>query len=259
MTSIKKNLENIKSRMKNRNLDWVWLNVGEEGSGKSSFSLQLAQEIDEDFSVEQVCFSGKEYMQTATELEPYSAIVLDEGIQSLFSRNAMKKENKQFVQFFRQCRELNLFHIINIPSYAELDKSIRQDRVKTVSRCRSGVYKADIYGRHQLNRIEVDSKGNVSWGDPAFRQGWRNPEDDSEELWSAYKEKKDEKLDRLSEVEGVDEEEQPGNYLSTGSVAERLDVSKDTVRRYCKKGKLDAKKLPNGDRRIPESQVEELF
>jgi ABC-type dipeptide/oligopeptide/nickel transport system ATPase component len=88
---IKKNLDNIKSRMKTRNLDWVWLNVGEEGSGKSSFSIQLAQAFDEDFTADQIAFSGQEYMKKATELEPYSVMVLDEGIESLFSRNAMKK------------------------------------------------------------------------------------------------------------------------------------------------------------------------
>lgn len=255
---IKKNLDNIKSRMKNRNLDWVWLNVGEEGSGKSSFSLQLAQAFDEDFSADQIAFSGQEYMKKATELEPYSVMVLDEGIESLFSRNAMKKENKQFVQFFRQCRELNIFHIINIPSYSELDKSIRDSRVKTVSKCLNGVYKADVYGRKQLHRIEVDSKGKVSWGDPAFRQGWENPETCSEELWNNYIEKKNEKLDRLSDVDGIDEEDST-SYVSTGTAAEMLDVSSDTIRRYCKKGKLNPKKLPNGDRRIPEDQIEALL
>jgi hypothetical protein len=254
---IKQNLEAIKSRMKKRNLDWVWLNVGEEGSGKSSFSLQLAQAFEEDFTADQIAFSGEEYMKKATELEPYSVMILDEGIESLFSRNAMKKENKKLVQFFRQCRELNLFHVINMPSYSELDKSIRQSRVKTVSRCLNNVYKAEVYGRKQLSNIEVDSRGDVSWGDPAFRQAWRNPEDASPELWQNYIDKKNEKIQRLSDLEDSDSENV--NYVSTGTAAEMLDVSGDTIRRYCDKGKFNVKKLPNGDRRIPKNQVEEVL
>lgn len=255
---IKKNLDNMKKRMKERNLDWVWVNVGEEGSGKSSFSIQLAQAFDEDFDESQICFNAKDYMRTAKDLDPYSVIILDEGIESLFSRNAMTKENKKFIQFFRQCRELNLFHIINIPSLSELEKGIRQNRAKTISKCLPGKYKADIYGRNDLDNIQVKNDGSVSWGSPSFRQGWKDPQEDSEQVWDAYQEKKDDRIDELVEFD-EEEEDDLSSYLSTGQVADKLDVSGATVRRWCDSGDLDAKKLPNGDRRIPREEVEKVI
>lgn len=257
MTSIQENLGSIKQEMKDRNLDWVWVNAGMEGSGKSSFSIQLARHFDPDFTADQICFTPEEYMKKATELPPYSAIVLDEGIEGLFSRNAMKKENKKLVQFFRQARELNLMHIINIPDLAELESTIRDSRAKTISLCRQKGYKAEVYGRSDLDNIRVDRRNNVSWGDPSMVQGWEDPAEAAPELWKNYKDKKDEQIEGIAEF-GEDDEEEKENWLSTGTVAERLDVSRKTVRRYCEKGDLEFKKLPNGDRRIPEEQVDDL-
>jgi len=257
VTSIKKNLEKIREEMKKRNLDWVWVNAGMEGSGKSSFSIQLAKHFDDNFTADQICFTPEEYMQKATELPPYSAIILDEGIEGLFSRNAMKKGNKKLVQFFRQARELNLMHIINIPDLAELETTIRESRAKTISRCRQRAYKADVYGRTDLDKIKVNRRNQVSWGEPSMVQGWKDPAEASPEIWNNYKEKNHEHIEGIADFDTEEDEED--NLVSTGTVAERLDVSKKTVRNYCEKGKLEFKKLPNGDRRIPESEINQLI
>jgi excisionase family DNA binding protein len=48
-------------------------------------------------------------------------------------------------------------------------------------------------------------------------------------------------------------------YIRVGVAAQRLGVSKSTVHNYVAAGKLKARRLPTGERRILESSVEELL
>ncbi|MGD9495214.1 MAG: MTH895/ArsE family thioredoxin-like protein [Armatimonadota bacterium] len=48
-------------------------------------------------------------------------------------------------------------------------------------------------------------------------------------------------------------------YLTISQVAERLQLSVPTVKRYIYDGKLSSTKLPGGQHRVPESEVERLL
>jgi len=247
--------------LRRNNQDWVTAVVGSEGSGKSSVAVGMAEAIDPGFSVEeQVAFSAKEFRHKAADLEEFKPVVLDEGIEGLFSSEHMSSENKKTVKFLRKCRELNLFVFVNLPVFSELSKKIRNHRVDTVIRCvkRNPPGRAHVFGQSKVGRIEkVD--GGASYPTPDMKFNFEDPEEELPETWDRYQELKIEDITDLGVSEDdEDEDEEARDWLSTGSVAERLDVSKKTVRNWCDDGRFKFSRLPNGDRRIPESEVEDL-
>lgn len=254
---LKQNLDNIlQQEIHGKNLDWVHVNVGGEGKGKSSFSLQLANYIDPDFTVEdQVAFSGEEFREMSRNLDSGQVIVYDEAVDGLFSGDHSTKENKKTVKFLRQMRELNLYVIINLPVFHELDKKIREHRVKTLSRCVKQGW-AHLYSQSQLDSI-LDNQG--SWPSPRLKAGWKDPAKDIPEIWSNYQEKKL-NTDTLAEEKSDEDDGFDGEWVSTGTAAEMLDVSGKTVRNWCDDGTIQkVSKLPNGDRRIPRKQIQDLI
>lgn len=245
----------VEEKMKPKDLDWVHVNVGGEGTGKSALALEMAEYVDPEFSVDQIVFSAEEFISTATSLDPFQAIVFDEGIDALYSRNAMKKENKQLIQFLRQCRELNLFIIINMPSWREMDKSIRYNRTKTVGRAVSQGW-AHFYRSDSIGDITYDSNSGMKWPDPDWKDAWPNPTE--KELWKEYKKKKKEKIKGLKD-KYLGEEKDEGKLLSPSKFAEKVGVSRQTINNWCKKDKIEYKTLFNGNKRIPESEVDKVI
>jgi len=254
---LKQNLDSIKEKkMQEDDLDWVWINTGGEGKGKSAFSIALADYLDPDFSTDQIVFSGEEFISKAQELEDYRPIILDEGIEDLYSRNAMTKKNKNLVQFLRQCRALHKFIIINIPNITELDKSIRTSRANTVSRCVSQGW-AWIYRDGQIQNIEEDRNGSISWPEPVLKSGWQNPENSMPELWKDYKEKKRDVVKSLGS-EAVEEEDI--NWISAGKAADMVGVNRKTIGNWRKDGVFEEfSKLPNGDYRYKEKEIKGIL
>ena len=48
-------------------------------------------------------------------------------------------------------------------------------------------------------------------------------------------------------------------WLSVGEAAARLGVCNETIRQYIAKGRLTARRLPTGQRRVQESDIEALL
>lgn len=48
-------------------------------------------------------------------------------------------------------------------------------------------------------------------------------------------------------------------FLTTSEVAEKLDISTATVRRWIRSGKLSAAAYPSGQFRVPASEVERIM
>lgn len=253
---LKNNLDNIQEHVKEKNLDWVHVNEGSEGTGKSALSLSMAVYLDDEFNAEkQIAFSAKEFRQKASKLDPYKPIIFDEGIDGLYSRNAMTKENKRTVKFLRKCREMNLFIFINLPQFTELDKSIRNKRTKSVGRCVKQGW-AWIFGQSQISQIEKQRNDNVNYPDPYFKTSWKDPANTMPEIWENYQEQKIEDITDLKEDQ---EEEDDTEWISTGKFADIVDVSPRTVRDWCDAGKISCSKLPNGDRRIPKKESRKVL
>lgn len=97
---------------------------GREGAGKSSLALQIASCLDPNFNIDKICFSGEDFSKAVKSLDrrKADALVLDESYRAVGSRNVMSSVNKAMVALGTEMRQLNLFVIIVLPSFFDLDK-----------------------------------------------------------------------------------------------------------------------------------------
>ncbi len=143
------------------NEDHVHVNIGYEGKGKSTLGLIICKTIDPDFQpLKQTVYSSKEFRYLVDSLpeREMKAVMIDEGSEMLFNRDAMSKPSKKAIQKLKTCREKNLFIWINFPSEGDLDKQLWK-RIRSFSKC-STTRKGLSYwwwGRRAIRAI--DEKG----------------------------------------------------------------------------------------------------
>lgn len=248
METLKENLDGIKKLLNEHSYDWLNVVTGGEGTGKSTLSLRICRYVDPDFSVDQVVYTAEDFMDTARQLPPGSAIDVDEGALVFFSRDAMKTETKEAIQFLTGVRERNLFININVPDFFLLDKYIREHRVKSLCRVVNRGW-FHFYSKKRVQDLHRDGNRTI-WPNPNFRDSWTKMEG---EFWQQYRERKQE---QLFENDDVDDDI---NYLRPEEFGERVGVSRQTVNNWYNDGRIDAKKLFNGELRIPEEQLEVVF
>lgn len=198
--NITKALDSSKEKMLDKDKDFVLLVTGEEGNGKSSLALLMADYWDEDFDPgEQICMDHEQVIRTADELDAGQAIVFDEGIEALLSRNHGSKSNRIMLEWFREVRAKNLFIVICMPEWKEIEKPIRDDRAHGLVRIVKQGF-CHFFNEGKMNQIRVDSRGNkkrVEYPDYLFRSGWRDPA--GTDLWSVYQSMKRENVSNLAE------------------------------------------------------------
>ena len=97
---------------------------GREGSGKSVLAQQLAAELDPNFDVTKIAFNSDEFMKMvkSTDRKKGDCIILDEAFLAANSRSSMSLINRAMVGLATEMRQLNLFIIIVLPSFFDLDK-----------------------------------------------------------------------------------------------------------------------------------------
>lgn len=101
--------------------------AGQTGSGKSYISLKLAQLIQPDFSIHNVCFSPKKLIQLVNEgnLAPGSCIILEEAGVLVSSRAFYTQINRAVIALTETFRSSRLILIINLPTFHGLDSRVR--------------------------------------------------------------------------------------------------------------------------------------
>lgn len=105
---------------------------GKEGSGKSTFALQIAKYVDPSFNLTRVVFSADEFREAIFKAHKGQAIVYDEAFTGFSSRTSLSKVNNVLVSLTMQMRQKNLFVIIVLPTYFLLDKYIALFRTKAL-------------------------------------------------------------------------------------------------------------------------------
>ena len=97
---------------------------GREGSGKSVLAQQLAAELDPNFNIDKIAFSAEQFMTMvkSTDRKKGDCIILDEAFLAANSRSAMSTINRSMVGLATEMRQLNLFVIVVLPSYFDLDR-----------------------------------------------------------------------------------------------------------------------------------------
>jgi len=176
----KSNTQIIKNNIHNRNLDSVHLTFGEEGTGKTSLSIQEAVEIDPQFAnqnladLPQVPFSVKQFKEFIEEKRSDNfyegrrgvAILFDEGNLVANARKALTKENIEFTSLLTQMRaEFGFFAIFNFQSFRFAETYLKNDRCRSASRC---------FFRFDRNKMELVSGQAHYYNKPLIRQIKKN-------------------------------------------------------------------------------------
>lgn len=119
---LKRLLDKYRSLLK-QDLDAVVVIDGYEGAGKSCLAQTMGKYFDpEGFCIDRIVFNPKQFQAVVPHVPPYSCIVLDEAYGGLNSKSVMGKESKAMNKMFTEIRDRNLFMIIVLPSYFELNK-----------------------------------------------------------------------------------------------------------------------------------------
>lgn len=166
------NLKGHKQKIQNKDSDVMALCYANEGGGKTTIGYLACCAVDPTFTSRRAIFTEEQFKELikelikeicdATETESFDdarykialdpskykylrgrAILLDEGVDLLLTRNAMTKGNKDMITFFTIMRILGLFVWINAVNYALIEKDVRTRRAKmSIVVTKKGVFKA---------------------------------------------------------------------------------------------------------------------
>jgi len=114
--------DKVIKRINNRDKDYVMLVSGYEGAGKSTWAMQTAKYVDNDFCLERVVFTPEDFRHAVNTAGKGEAIVYDEAVTGLTAGGSITKVGRLLKSLMMQMRQKNLFIIIVIPSVFELNK-----------------------------------------------------------------------------------------------------------------------------------------
>ena len=117
---LKSNLDALKKSLK-QDYDAFILLTGREGFGKTTLSFQCALYCDQSFNLDRVCFTIEQFLEAVKDAERFQAIVFDETMGFLSSRQSMSKFNRALIKVMSEMRSKNLFVFLNIPSFFMMD------------------------------------------------------------------------------------------------------------------------------------------
>jgi hypothetical protein len=126
-TNLGSNLEILKNAVMKQDFDAAILVDGSEGSGKSVIGMQIAYMLDKDHHLDlktQICFYPEQFMTAVKTLDRGKAIVWDEARRGLNRRRSIKNINLSITDMLAECRSRNLFLIIIMPSFYDMDMNV---------------------------------------------------------------------------------------------------------------------------------------
>ena len=128
---LRKELRKIHDLVWKKDRDWVGVVDGDEGSGKSVLAMQICKELDPDFGIDNIVYNADDFMDKIKKARKGQAILLDEGYAAANARASLSEVNRALVGLATEMRQKNLFVVICLPSFFDLDKyfAIHRSRV----------------------------------------------------------------------------------------------------------------------------------
>jgi len=120
---LKSNLDAILKIVK-KDWDFVFCLDGMEGGGKSTFAIQMALYLDPTLTLDRIVFDAQDFEKEVINAKKYQAVIYDEAITGLYSREAMQHINTTLTKLLAQIRQKNLFIFVIIPTFFDLDKYV---------------------------------------------------------------------------------------------------------------------------------------
>ncbi len=164
-------LDKVKKRVLTKDRDWVMVVDGEEGVGKSVLAQQIAKYLDPNFTIDNITFNSDDFLKMVKnpKTKKGTAIILDEAFSAVSSRSSLSEVNRAMVGVATEMRQKNLFIILCIPSFFDLD------RYFALWRCRAlfHVYFSNeedrryiIFSKDQKKMLYLLGKKTYSYGKP---------------------------------------------------------------------------------------------
>jgi hypothetical protein len=154
-TIIKNELIKIRTRVLNKDRDFVACYDGEEGVGKSVLAQQHALILDPNFCLDNIVFTSDDFIKKIKDPNTVkgACIILDEAFNAASSRASLSEVNRAMVALATEMRQKNLFVLLVLPSFFDLD------RYFALWRCRAlfHVYFTPDEDRHYV-AFDKDSK-----------------------------------------------------------------------------------------------------
>ncbi len=144
---LKSNLDFVKHAVIKKNYDGFIVISGREGFGKSTLAGQIAVYLDPTYDLSRCCFTADQFIESAEEAKKFQAIVFDETMGYLSSRGAMSSFNRDLIKIFSEMRSKNLFIILCIPNFFELDRYPAMHRSTGLLY----IYKRGVFGSYDYN------------------------------------------------------------------------------------------------------------
>jgi hypothetical protein len=110
--------------------DCVLFITGETGEGKSVIACEIAKGFDRKFQYERNMIYSRKELKEKIETYPPSAFVIDEAINVLYKREWNKSAQKDLVKLLNICRSKKHLLIFVQPVFGDMDKDIRNERVR---------------------------------------------------------------------------------------------------------------------------------
>lgn len=105
---------------------------GREGSGKSTFAMQIGKYVDPSLTLKRIVFSPDDFREAILKAKKGQCIIYDEAFTGFSSRSSLGQINRVLVSLSMQMRQKNLFVIIVLPTIFLLDKYIALFRAKAL-------------------------------------------------------------------------------------------------------------------------------
>ena len=120
----------LMKRMVKHDRDCVIVVAGDPGSGKSVFAMTLAKALDPTFNINNIYFEGEKLIRriSSPDTKKYESFVYDEAREGLSARQSMSRSNKTITDCLAEIRQKNLFIIIVLPDYWDLDSNVANKR-----------------------------------------------------------------------------------------------------------------------------------
>jgi len=117
-------LDKVKKRVLNKDRDFVCVIDGEEGVGKSVLAMQIAAYFDPAFNIDKIVFNSDDFLKLIKDpkTKKGSCIILDEAMNAANARGSLTEVNRSMQGVASEMRQKNLFILMIIPSFFDLDK-----------------------------------------------------------------------------------------------------------------------------------------
>ena len=164
--------------------------VGYTGVGKSTLAWRLGEELDPGFNQSHMCLSQQEVEAALKVAQRGDVVVVDEGVEVVYSLDFATRESKDFVRWLDVCRRRGVILIVNMARLRQMSGRVRDDRALfAVSVRRRG--RAILYRRVGADPMGLDEEDPGGRWKKVCRFSFGRVEGPE---WDAYMARKDDRV-----------------------------------------------------------------